>query len=190
MSISLKTRRGKVYTDQKLDLEEMALILIDVWSLHPHKVFMRRMTSHVKQKTIPLVELARRHNMIIVHCPHEFPNKIADGCKPIPGERVIHTGRKLHKYLGECGVKTLLYAGYAVNMCIINRPEGIPNMKPLGYNIILLRDCTIAFEKTPESLEGGWKYREAISKIEANWGSTSTLDDFKAALAHQGGEAR
>lgn len=178
MSISLKTRRSSQTTVQQLDLEKMALILIDVWSWHNNGVFRRRMASHVKQKTVPLVELARRHNMIIVHCPHEFPNGIADGCTPIPGERVIHTGRELHKYLVECSVKNLLYAGYAVNMCIINRPEGIPNMKPLGYNIILLRDCTIAFEETPESLT----YHEAISKIEANWGSTSTLDDLKEAL--------
>jgi len=181
-SISLKTRRGSAYTDQKLDLKKMALILIDIWKHHPNKVFKERMTSNVKQKIIPLIELARRHNMIIVHCPHEFPNGIADGCNPIRGERVIHTGRELHKYLGECGVKTLLYAGYATNMCILNRPESIPNIEPLGYNIILLRDCTIAFENTPESIEGEWKYHEAISKIEANWGSTSTLDDFKAAL--------
>ena len=180
-SISLKTRRSSQTTVQHLDLEKTALVLIDVWTQHPNKVFRERMASNIKQKTVPLVELARRHNIKIVHCPHEFPKGIADGCKPLPGERVIHTGTELHKYLGECGVKTLLYAGYAVNRCILNRPEGIPNIKPLGYNIILLRDCTIAKE-TQESLEGELKYHEAISKIETNWGCTSTLDDLKAAL--------
>jgi len=181
MIISLETRRSSQTTVQQLDLDKMALVLIDVWKRHPKAVTMKRMNAHTKQKIVPLIELARKHNMIIVHCPHEYPNGIADGCTPLPGERVIHTGTARHKYLGECSVKTILYAGYAVNKCIINRPEGIPNMKPLGYNIILLRDCTLASE-TPESLEGELKYHEAISKIETNWGSTCTLDDFKAAL--------
>jgi len=193
--ISLKTRRFNlttgettterdskhVYSNTELDLDKTALILIDVWDWHPVGGFMKRMASHAKQKIVPLIGLARRHNMIIVHCPHEFPKGIVDGCNPIPGERVIHTGTELHKYLGGCGVKTLLYAGYAVNWCVFHRPEGIISMRHIGYNIILLRDCTLAFE-TPESLEGEWALKMAVNMVEFQWGCTTTLDDLRVAL--------
>jgi len=54
-------------------------------------------------------------------------------------------------------------------------------MKHLGYKIILLRDCTIAFE-TPESLDGEWALKMAVNMVEFQWGCTSTLDDLREAL--------
>ena len=54
-------------------------------------------------------------------------------------------------------------------------------MSELGYNTILVRDATIAFE-TPESLSGEWAYKMTINMVESLWGGTTTVDDLRAAL--------
>jgi hypothetical protein len=57
-------------------------------------------------------------------------------------------------------------------------------MKQLGYNIILIRDSTIAFE-TPETLDGEWANRVTINTVEHQYGSTTTLQDIEDALNDQ-----
>ena len=143
---------------------------------------MVRMGAHAKQKIVPLIALARRHNMRIVHAPHDRPDGIIEGCEPLPTEKVVFSGEKMYQHLKEHGVNTIIYAGYALNWCVFHRPEGIISMRHAGgYKIILLRDCTIAFE-TPESLDGEWALKMAINMVEFQWGCTSTLDDLRIAL--------
>jgi len=74
-----------------------------------------------------------------------------------------------------------MYAGYATNMCILTRPTGIIKMKELGYNIILVRDATLAIE-TPESLDNEWAKKMSINLIETSFGKTTTLKDLKNSL--------
>jgi nicotinamidase-related amidase len=54
-------------------------------------------------------------------------------------------------------------------------------MSELGYNIVLIRDATLAFE-TPESLEGEWANVMAITMVEQLWGESTTIDDLRSAL--------
>ena len=201
-TIMLKTRKFKAagnpdmydterdstyeYTTRRLDLRGIALILIDVWSYHPNDGWMQRANNHRKLKIVPLLELVRKHNMIIIHAPHNHRPKvkIAEDCKPLPGELVIDSPpytTKLDQYLKERNIEVLLYAGYASNWCVLHRPTGIIKMGQLGYDIILIRDCTIAFE-TPETLDGEWANKVTINIVEYQWGATTTLEDLKAAL--------
>ena len=198
--ITLKTRRFKIsendnifdterdstynYENRKLHLKETALILIDVWSSHPNDGWMERTREHMKLKMKPLLLLARKYNMTIVHSPHG--REIAEEFKPLPNELVINSrnfindSTELDKYLKAHNISTLFYAGYASNICILNRPTGIIRMSE-QYNIILIRDCTLAVE-TPESLDGQWANEIAINIVELNWGETTTLKDLQTAL--------
>ena len=87
----------------------------------------------------------------------------------------------LDDYLKAHNITTLIYAGYASNWCVLHRPTGIIRMRELGYDIILLRDCTIAFEM-PDSLDDEWANRVTINTIEHQWGETTTLDDLQTAF--------
>jgi len=176
------TERDAVYKFESLglDLDKTAIVLIDVWNHHPVESYLKRALVNIRQKIFPLLNLARKHNMNIIHCPHEHP--IHKSCKPLPDEKVFYTGDLLNSYLGSIGVRTLLYAGYALNWCVFHRPEGIISMRHAGgYRIILLRDCTVGFE-TPESLDGEWALKMAINMVEFQWGCTSTLEDLRVAL--------
>lgn len=173
------------YETRKLDLNRTALILIDTWQDHFNKGHLERTRKNMESKIAPLLELARKHHMTVIHAPHR--KQIAQLAKPLPDEFVVDSHNpmddtvELDRYLGAHNIKTLIYAGYASNVCVLHRPTGILKMKELGYNIILLRDCTIAVE-TPESLDGEWANRMAIFMVEDLFGVTTTLEDLKAAL--------
>ena len=174
-----------VYTHRELDLNRTALILIDVWGYDPNDGFSQRATIHRQTKIVPLLALARKHNMEIIHAPGG--RAIAEDSKPVPGEIVIASQGvlgdtlQLDLFLKTHNITTLLYAGYASNLCVLNRPTGIIKMSELGYNIVLIRDATLAFE-TPESLEGEWANVMAITMVEQLWGESTTIDDLRSAL--------
>ena len=107
--------------------------------------------------------------MTIIHSPHG--NEITQDCKPLPNEVVIDSrsslgyAAELDQFLKDNNITTLLYAGYAANWYILFSPTGIVKMKLLGYNTILIRDCTIAIE-TPRSLDGEWALRVTVNTVE------------------------
>ena len=123
--------------------------------------------------------------MIIMHAPNG--RAIAEDSKPLPGEIVIASQGvlgdtlQLDLFLKTHNITTLLYAGYASNLCVLTRPTGIIKMSERGYNIVLIRDATLAFE-TPESLEGEWANVMAITMVEQLWGESTTIDDLRSAL--------
>lgn len=174
------------YETRKLDLNRTALMLIDVWQKDgPNDGLGERVMKNMESKIAPLLQLARKHHMTVIHAPHN--GQIAQLAKPLPNEFVVDSHNliddtvELDRYLRAHNIKTLIYAGYASNECVLYRPTGIIKMKELGYSIILLRDCTTAIE-TPESLDGEWANRMAINTVERQFGATTILEDLKAAL--------
>ena len=204
-SISLKTRafafasdkdkydteRDSKYTYpiRELDPRSVAVVLIDVWADNPNDGWQVRAHAHMKRTIVPLLELARRHGLAVVHSHNREP--VAHEAKPLPGEFVVDPDNlpddtaELDGYLKAHNIKTLLYAGYASNGCLLTRPTGILEMKRLGYDIILLRDCTLAVE-APETLDGEWTNKVMATTVEINWGSTATLKDLREAFGEKG----
>ena len=184
-----QTERDSTYAYPLLDLDvkRTALILIDVWKSHPNKGWLARAAENIENKLVPLLHLSRSRNLKIVHCPHS--NEIAEAVRPRANEFVVDADsgseadwtNALHDHLQENGIKTLLYAGYASNWCLLHRPTGIIAMNKLKYEIILVRDCTIAFE-TPETLDGEWANKVTINTVEYQWGATTMLKDLEAAF--------
>lgn len=187
-TMSLQTRiyepESRQYADyvQELILDECALILIDVWVPKQEEVCVEQ---NQKEKLVPLLELARENGIKIIHANHG--RDVSDALKPVEGEFELEASSDrdmlpmLIESLRENNIENLFYAGYATNMCVLNRPVGIINMSRRGYNTILLRDCTKAVE-TPESSEGEWARKMAVHMVECNWGSSSTLQELKNAL--------
>lgn len=181
------TERDSTYTypQHLLDLDKTALIVVDAWAHHPNDGWLKRAQENMKSKLRPLLDLARYHNMIIIHAPNK--GEIADIAKPLQGEFVVDSMNQLadttelDDYLKAHNITTLLYAGYSSNFCLLSRPTGIIKMYQLGYDITLVRDCTIAFEM-PETLDTETANLVTINLIENLWGATTTLEDLQAAF--------
>lgn len=169
-----------------LDLNRTALLLVDVWKTHEQhsdNEWLDKKQTNIEQKIVPLLAFARRHRLMIIHLPHR--QEIADEATPLPGE-IVCTPRDpdelQHELLGvlqEHQVTTLLYAGYNSNLCVLFRPTGILAMRTLGYQTILIRDCTIAF--VPQNFTSQ-EERAFLNQFEPLWGITTTLDDVQHAL--------
>jgi nicotinamidase-related amidase len=173
-----------VFHDSIVDLNQTALLLIDVWENHPNDGWLERARENMTTHLRPLLQLARTNGMTILHAPHL--RATAKWVQPMPGEinldkERLTTSLALHEYLRKRGITTLLYAGYASNWCVLHRPVGIIQMHQLGYRIILVRDCTIAIE-TPETLDGEWVNKATINTFEHEWGETTTLTDLQQAF--------
>jgi nicotinamidase-related amidase len=172
------------YSQWKLDLNTTALILMDVWGSHPNKGWEERAHNITVTKIVPLLELARKHKMLIIYSPNG--GTIDTAVCPQPGEinlddAGLSSTNAFHEFLKAKGIKTLLYAGYASNYCLLVRPSGIFWMAQLDYNIILIRDATIVFE-TAETVDGEYANKVVINMVESEWGRTTTVDDLQNAL--------
>ena len=181
------TERDSDYTyrQRSLDLNQTAIIVIDAWAYYPNDGWLKRAQENMSTKLRPLLDLTRYHNMTIIHAP--YGQEIADIVKPLPGEFILDSSNEIDditeidRYLQAHHITTLLYAGYTSNWCVLNRPTGILTMYRIGYDIILVRDCTIAFEM-PETLDSETANLVTINLIENQFGETTTLEDIKMAL--------
>lgn len=112
--------------------------------------------------------------------------RIAPEMEPQQGDVVVRTGEELHHILERRRILWLFYAGFAANVCMLNRDYGMKAMSGRGFEIILIRDATTGIEAahTCESLR---QTEAAITIAESKIGfSVSTaelIDAFNNAMA-------
>jgi nicotinamidase-related amidase len=99
---------------------------------------------------------------------------------PEKGDWVIADRIELDALLTEKKKYHLFYAGFVSNGCVQERDYGVKFVQQLGYNPILLRDCTTALEMahTFENLE---QTRASVENIEF-WVGTTTSGSFLSSL--------
>ena len=107
---------------------------------------------------------------------------ISDLAKPEPGDFVISTGNQLHRLLRNRKILHLFYAGFATNMCLIDRDYGMRAMKNRGYNLILLRDATTGVE-THDTVANLLTTKVYVQQIELYAYSVTTEGFIKACQA-------
>jgi nicotinamidase-related amidase len=162
------------YHTEEFDISKIALVLIDVW---PGENFQQ----NVEEKIIPIVNSAREHGMLIIHSPngrdvHELIGVESD---EVCLDDINNTQRQMIEFLNEHKISHLFYAGYLSNMCVLNRPTGIPIMADHGYKhkIIFIRDASLS--GILPGVEQELLHQVVTSAvIELNWASSTTVDDF------------
>lgn len=109
-------------------------------------------------------------------------NDIPEILKPPPScarsEYLVVGGDQFNRILRALGVGTLVYTGFATNVCLLHSTGGVREMGlECGYRIIVLRDATAGceFEDTEEDLTAT---KMAIREIETRIGYTALTDDF------------
>ena len=100
---------------------------------------------------------------------------------PKDDEQIFFYSDVLDKYLRDRDIDTLIYMGFATDMCILNAEGGARPMLSKGYRCILMRDATVGVE-TPESVPHRLATRYATHLFEWSVGYSTTSVDFAAAL--------
>jgi nicotinamidase-related amidase len=98
--------------------------------------------------------------------------RIPDAVEPEPEDHVIASGPQLHRLLRDKKILHLLYLGFATNDCVLHKDYGVRAMGGRGYNIILLRDCTMGIENAA-SLATFGDTRGAMHYIELHHASST-----------------
>ncbi|HTE16962.1 MAG TPA: isochorismatase family protein [Armatimonadota bacterium] len=111
--------------------------------------------------------------------------RIFEELGPLPGDFVVKTGEQLHRLLKHRKLLHLFYAGFAANICMLYRDYGTRAMAQRGYNVVLLRDCTVGIEAR-DTESGQWLTTAAIYTVEMSSGHSATAADFIRACREAG----
>ena len=101
---------------------------------------------------------------------------------PQGDEPLVFYSDVLDEYLKARRIDTLIYMGFATDMCILAAEGGARPMLAKGYRCILMRDATVGVE-TPESFPQRLATRYATHLFEWSVGYSTTSADFQQALA-------
>lgn len=106
----------------------------------------------------------------------------AEVVSPLPGEPLVFYSDQLDAWLRPRGIETLIYAGFAADMCVLGAEGAARPMMARGYRCILMRDATVGVE-TPETFSERLATRYGVHRFEWQVGSSTMQADFLAACA-------
>jgi hypothetical protein len=176
----LPIRAEKIYELKRtIDPNTAAIVVMDPWidmaSDHLNEYYGRILESHVA----PLVNkgLERGHRIIVLT---NDPKVVKYNTKIYPKLAVLVADGKatllyhqnldddlFAEYLRKAGVNTLIYAGFASNMCVIGRRMGMIPMVQQGFKTYFVPEASAAVE-TEGTWESGSVHRET-TKIISQW---------------------
>ncbi len=107
----------------------------------------------------------------------DFPEQ----ARPLGDEGVAENGQQLFALCNEAGINHLIYAGFAINWCLLLSPGGMAEMQKYGLMCSALREATTAVESKETAREELCK-QIALWRVALAFGFVFDVDDFVAAL--------
>ncbi len=111
----------------------------------------------------------------------------AEVVSPVGDEPLVFYTDVLDEYLRSRGVETLIYMGFAADMCLLGAEGGARAMLARGYRCVVMRDGTVGVE-TPESFPQRLSTNYALHIFEWSLGFGCTLGQFQQAVEQVRGE--
>jgi len=102
-------------------------------------------------------------------------------CEPLPAEPVVADGGQLHAVLKEERRVVPFFAGFAANLCVLNRDYGMRAFHGRGYGTVLVRDGTVAIEAA-STAERGLLLEASVVEAEMNFAGSVASGDLRAGL--------
>ena len=96
---------------------------------------------------------------------------------------VSDSGAEVYSFLSQQGIRTVVIAGVATNMCVMGRPFGIRSLTRWGIRCVLVRDLTdtMYVSKDPPHVSHDEGTELMVEHIEKHWcPSISSADLLKA----------
>ena len=102
--------------------------------------------------------------------------------RPKGGDLLICSKAQFRRLLAERGIRVLFYMGFETDCCVLHNQEyGIAKMVGPNCLCAIVRDATTTYESA-ETLEGLWRTRMAVLKIEESYGYSITSEALIEAL--------
>jgi nicotinamidase-related amidase len=112
----------------------------------------------------------------------------AELVSPQGDEPLVFYSDVLDEYLKAHGVDTLIYTGFAADMCLLGAEGGARAMLSRGYRCVVVRDGTIGVE-TPESFPHRLATNYALHIFEWSLGFGCSFEQFQRAVTGAEGGA-
>jgi nicotinamidase-related amidase len=133
---------------------------------------------HVDAKILPLLDWARQSEAVVVFssgsCDGEQWELLPELAIDEYGDPIISDCNELDMYLEERGITTIFYVGYTTNCCILDSSTGMRMMDRLGYNVVLVGDCTLPAPALPCTEE------QALDEINRKYGGVIDSSELKS----------
>lgn len=114
--------------------------------------------------------------------PHmDFPAE----ARPVGDEGIAENARQLFALCREAGVNHLIYAGFAINWCLLMSPGGMLDMQKHGVMCSAFRQGVTAVENR-ETARGELHKEEGLWRVALSFGFVFDVDDFVTGLGRQG----
>lgn len=110
----------------------------------------------------------------------------AQEARPQGDEGVAENAEQLFALCQDAGVNHLIYAGFAINWCLVMSPGGMVDMSRRGLLCSAFRDAVTAVENRESARHEGHK-EEALWRVALAFGFVFDTDDFIRALPQQDG---
>jgi nicotinamidase-related amidase len=101
---------------------------------------------------------------------------------PLPEEPVAENGHQLFAWCRAKGINHLIYAGFAVNWCLLMSPGGMMDMSARGFMCSVFRDATTAVENR-QTARAELNKQEGLWRVALAFGFVLDTHDFIEALA-------
>ena len=109
---------------------------------------------------------------------HGFENvDFAPDAKPLDDEGIAETGHQLFALCNDAGINHLIYAGFAINWCLLLSPGGMADMSRRGLMCSALRQATTAVENK-ESARAELHKEEGLWRVSLAYGFVFDVEDF------------
>ena len=111
----------------------------------------------------------------------DFPDRV----RPLGEEPVVEDAPSLDAWCRERGVRHLIYAGFALNWCLLMSPGGMIDMVRRGYVCSAVRDATTSVENR-ESARSESHHEEALWRTALAFGFVFDSADLIVAVGRSG----
>jgi len=106
----------------------------------------------------------------------------AEEAKPAGDECIAENAQQLFALCKECGVNHLIYAGFAINWCLLLSPGGMADMSKHGIMCSALRQAVTAVENKETAREELCK-QIGLWRVALAFGYVFDVDDFVRAIS-------
>ncbi|GAB5506696.1 MAG: hypothetical protein Rhirs2KO_18590 [Rhizobiaceae bacterium] len=173
-------------------LNRIVFCFTDVWASHPVAGWAARAEAHMQSVLAPLMNGLRANGATILHAPHHTP--IHPLCEPQSGDFIFQpdidrsgvksvgeTNDHLVTWLKHNNTQLLIFAGYAINICVVRSDGGMFPMAWRGIPTAAVRDAVLSLE-SDLTFNGKWAEVVMIDFVEQLLGPTFLSSEILAAL--------
>lgn len=94
----------------------------------------------------------------------------------------VTSSHQMHAFCGRHGITHLVYAGFAINWCLLMLPAGMIDMGRRGLLCSALRQAVTAVENR-ESARGEGHKEEGLWRVAVEFGFVYDVEDFIRAIS-------